>query len=429
MRLRATPHNLASELALEIYAKVLDAVRADTLVRKTLDRVGDALFVQGSHVDLTHFDRIWIAGVGKASIEMAKAATEIVGDRLAGGLVITKRGQAEPVEGLEVLEASHPVLDESSIHAGERMAQFAEGLEERDLVIFVLSGGASAMMEYPREGIKLEDLQKTTEIMLGSGLDIREMNAIRSRLSRIKAGGLAKNFEPATVIALVLSDVVGNDLQAVGSGPLLERKESDLRTPPSVKAKFPEPVQVALEGYIPRLPLSQHVEHFVIGGISLAVYAASQAAISVGLRPLPYADPLKGDSRIMASKICSYAKRVDVGDSCLIFGGETTVNVKGKGLGGRCQEMTLVAARTISGLKDTCFLACGTDGADGPTDAAGGFVDPESIARAKKAGYHRGISLADNDSYHYLESCGGLIFTGPTGSNVNDLVLVVQAAR
>jgi len=427
MRLQATPHNLASEFALAIYGKVLDAVRSDVLVHQALERVGDALFIQGRHIDLTHFDRVWIAGSGKASVEMAKAAAEVVGDRLAGGIIVTKTGQAEPIPCVTVLEGSHPVPDKLSLEAGRRLLEFAESLSEKDLVIFLLSGGSSALIEATRESISLEDLRRTNQVLLGAGVDITVMNAVRSRLSRIKAGGLALAFEPATVIALVLSDVVGNDLQTIGSGPLIIPTEPVGPTPGWLFEQFPPPVRALLEVSIRRRVFSPPVEHIVIGGISLAIHAAVEAARGLGLEAFPYADPLKGEARIMAGKICSTLKKRPMEHGCMIFGGETTVTIKGNGLGGRCQEMALAAAKAIAGVPGSCFLAGGTDGFDGPTDAAGGLVDPGSIERAKAAGFLRNKSLAANDAYHFLEASGGLIFTGPTGSNVNDLVLVVQA--
>lgn len=318
--------------------------------------------------------------------------------------------------------------DESSVVAGTWMLEFAHGLNEKDLVIFLLSGGSSALIESPQDGITLADLQATNRVLLSSSVDIRAMNAVRSRLSRIKAGGLARAFEPATVIVLVLSDVVGNDLQAIGSGPFVTPHRQSLAQPAWLMESLPSAVREAILAATEAKPHSFPVEHFVVGGISLAIHAAAEAARANGLKPLPYADPLAGEARTMAAKICAYAKKWDLRETCLIFGGETTVKIKGKGLGGRCQEMALASAASVSQMKDVCFLAGGTDGTDGPTDAAGGMVDPDSQHRAKEAGFNRSRSLTDNDAYHYLEACDGLIKTGPTGSNVNDLVLVVHAA-
>lgn len=391
-----------------------------------MQRVGDELFVQDRRIDLGRFERVWIAGSGKAAVEMATATAEILGERVNGGLIVTKTGHGAEVRGISVVEAAHPVPDASSLEAGAGMLRFAVGLDERDLVIYLLSGGSSSLLECPREPVTLDDLQDTNRILLGAGLDIRGVNAVRSRLSHIKAGGLAHAFQPATVIALVLSDVIGNDLTTIGSGPLIPPSAHN-PVPAWVLDSLPERVRAALAASLPRAPMPHSVEHFVIGSTSLAVQAAAEAARSLGLEALPFADPLSGEARDMALKICAYARNRSIENACMIFGGETTVKLRGAGLGGRCQEMAVAACTAVANMPHSAFLACGTDGSDGPTDAAGGLIDPESVARAKSAGFKRAKSLTENDSYHFLEACGGLVFTGPTASNVNDVVLVLQA--
>ncbi len=428
MKLIAKPANTASGLALDIYSKVLDAVRADRLVGNALERVGDALFVQGQHIDLNHFNRVWIAGSGKASVSMAKAAKEILGDRLAGGLIITKSGSAEPMDGINVLEASHPIPDQSSLDAGDRMLEFAGGLNEKDLVIYLLSGGSSAMMESLRPSLDLGDLQDTNRVLLASGANIQAMNAIRTRLSRIKGGGLGATFAPATVVALVLSDVVGNDLSAVGSGPFITKPFQAPNYSQTPITQFSPAVQSLLAYDFPIPHQFNPIPHHVIGSVSLAIHAAVDACKAIGLLPLPFGDPMLGEARDMAKSILEHGVKRRRQESCMIFGGETTVTLRGTGLGGRCQEMALAVASPMTRYLDVCFLAAGTDGADGPTDAAGGFVDPLSLFRAQDAGFSAEESLANNDSYGFLNACDGLIFTGPTGSNVNDLALFVRAS-
>lgn len=428
MSLVATPHGPASELALQIYARVLEAVRADRLLSAAVEREGDLLFVQGQPYDLSSFRRVLVAGAGKASVPMAQALGRILRDRLDGGLIITKTGQSEPVEGLEVFEAAHPVPDASSLLAGERLLSFAEAANADDLVIFLLSGGASALTEAPVDGISLDDLQATNQLLLASGADISLMNAIRSRISRVKAGGLARAFAPATVVALVLSDVVGNALTTIGSGPLVAAVPRDISfdlldaLPSAVRA------EVLAGELFPRE--TPKVAHYVIGSVSVAVHAAADAARHLGIVPLPYGDPMQGEAREMARRIVALtgrqAKARSGEEFCMIFGGETTVTLQGDGRGGRCQEMALAAAPRIARMPGTAFLAAGTDGTDGPTDAAGGLVDPGSLLRAKDANVDHRRALVNNDSYRFLEASGGLIKTGPTGSNVNDLCLVVH---
>ncbi|MDR3690659.1 MAG: DUF4147 domain-containing protein [Fimbriimonas sp.] len=432
MNLSATPHNRASEHAIEIYRQVIEAVRADRLVSRAVQRAGDSLFIQQDRIDLSQFDRVWIAGVGKASCAMAQALDGILGDRLSGGLVITKTGHGIEVPKVTVIEAAHPVPDRTSLDAGVRMLSFAESVGERDLVFFLLSGGASALMEAPKDGIELADLQDVTRHYLASGVDIGTLNHIRSRLSDIKGGGLAKAFSHTTVVALVVSDVLGNDLRTIGSGPLVSPGLTGLKLGPTWVSSFQGPFRDKVNQAL-RTPamlpgaVGHQIPHYVIGSVSLAMIEAADAARRLGLEPLSFADPLRGEARTMARKICRHAiDRLPPG-ACMIFGGETTVTIKGQGRGGRCQEMAVAAVDSMRSLPDTCFWAAGTDGTDGPTDAAGGFVDPDSAGRALGNGFRTRVSLRDNDSYAFLRACGGLIQTGPTGSNVNDIVLVVRS--
>jgi glycerate 2-kinase len=433
MRLQATPHTRAAELALNIYARVLQSVEAGALVRQAVQAVGDSLFIQGSRIDLSAFDRVFVFGAGKAAVEMGSALAELLGHRLSGGLLITKP-PAKPAGSsvIPVMFGAHPVPDDTSITAGERMLEEARELNERDLVLFVLSGGASALMDAPAQQISLEDLRETNRVLLESGLDIRAMNRVRSSISRTKAGGLARAFAPASTVCLVLSDVVGNDLRTIGSGPLFgdrgslaRRKDSPI--PGSVLTRLPEAVRDRVAHWMPQP--TPHVEHFVIGSVSLAVQEAVKICGDLGLMPLPYADPLGGEAKQMARAICLEAERQLENRSrpfCLVFGGETTVTLKDDtGLGGRCQEMAVASAMRLSRLSGCCLLAAGTDGNDGPTDAAGGFVDHLTCDLAVEFGVGARAALRSHKSYEFLRTVGGLIKTGPTGSNVNDLVLFV----
>lgn len=430
MEVRATPRGEAARLAVEIYREVLEGVRADRLLRQSLECSAGVLLVQGQPYDLSHYHRVIVVAVGKAAVPMAREAAEILGGRFSGGLIVTKEGHGENVDGFELIEAGHPLPNEQSLEAGRRVLDLARSCEARDFVLFLLSGGASALMEATDGEISLDDLRRTTDIMLASGADIQQLNAVRSRASKIKAGGLARAFEPAKVVALVLSDVVGNSFETIGSGPLFASRRT-VPFPYALLDKVPENVraEILARDLLP-LPTPQ-VPHFVIGSVSVAVHAAIEAAKHRGLDPLGYGDPLQGEAREMARKIASLAKRhVEARPEdrfCLIFGGETTVTVRGGGLGGRCQEMAVAAAARIAKLPYTAFLAAGTDGTDGPTDAAGGLVETDSLVRARDAGYSDRTALVNNDSYRYLLKCDGLIFTGPTGSNVNDLCLVVHA--
>jgi glycerate-2-kinase len=425
--IQAHPHTVASELALKIYAKVLAAVRGDRLVKQAVQRAGSELSVQDHRVDLTSFSRVFVCGSGKASLAMAQALVELLGEWCSGGLVVTKEGHAEALPGITVVEAGHPLPTASSLESGERMLSFAASCDETDLVIFLLSGGASALLEAPVEGIGLADLIATNRTLIASGADIKTINSVRSRISRTKAGGLARAFAPATVIVLALSDVVGNDLQSIGSGPFVQPRESAI--PFSLLASLPDSVRAHLR-YPPLKQPTPPVPHFVIGSVSLALHEAADAARSEGLLALPYQDPLKGEARVMGRQIVREAALQvtrQTAPFCMIFGGETTVTVRGEGLGGRCQEMAAAASWQLSKLSTTALLAAGPDGADGPTVAAGAIIDTDSCRRAHAEGASLRQALRENDCFAYLQSCDGLIVTGPTGSNVNDLTLVVHA--
>jgi len=424
------PTNRSAEIALEIYAEVLKAVHPSVLIPATVRRVGEALFIHHHHLDLSSFNNVWIAGAGKASVSMAEAIQSVMGSQIEGGLLITPKGPVADLEGIRILQASHPYPDESSLHAGQEMLKFAQTVQHNDLVIFLLSGGASALMESLKEGVDLADLQHITRTVMNLGGNIQQLNAIRSKLSRIKAGGLTQAFSHAHVVVLVLSDVVGNDLNTIGSAPFRTPKpehplKGDQRSKPLLLDwnSFPPRVQELCLDPAPTNIEARDPDHFVIGDVTTAVRSAAESAERFGLTPLPYADPLKGEARDMARKICRLALKGEIPNSVRIFGGETTVTVTGQGNGGRAQEMAVAAAPIINYHPNLCFLSAGTDGFDGPSDAAGGLVDADSIYRASMSVKD---SLRDNNSYQFLEESGGLIKTGPTGTNVNDLVLIVH---
>ncbi len=420
------PSTHAGQLALEVYAGILSGVRADVLVEAAVRRAGDVLFVQDNAYDLTHYDRVFVCGAGKASALMASTLAGVLGSRFSGGLIVTHENSTGALTGFDVVAGSHPVPDERSLAAGELMLDFGASTTPRDLVLFCLSGGASALMEALKDGIELSDLRSTTESLLKAGDDIQTLNAVRTRLSRVKGGGLARAFK-AKVVVLVISDVIGGNLSVVGSGPFLAPKLThrahavafgfEGKLSPAVRAAITDAVE------LPTPP----VDHFVIGSASLIWPLAAESARKRGLTPVGYADPMKGEARMMAGKIMKLAKakraRGEAG-FCMVLVGETTVKVRGEGKGGRCQEMAVRAVTDVASEPDMAFLAAGSDGIDGPTDAAGGLDERGS---SRNSGLSIRSTLAQNDAYHFLESCGGLIKTGPTGSNVNDVCLVVHA--
>lgn len=399
MLLQATAHSEPTRIALDIYEHVLRGVRADQLVKNSVTVSDDALQIGNQLYFLSGFRKIWICGAGKASTEMAGAVADLLGDFVAGGLVVAKSGTVDQKRKMpfEVITGSHPIPDAASLLAGYRMLAFAHSVDPRDLVIFCLSGGASAMMEALQPGLSLDQLQVQTDQWLASGKPIHQVNAERIALSQIKGGGLAKAFLPATVVCLVLSDVVSGGLASVGSGPL----------------------------WHPEVP------HEAIGSVSLAIQMAVARGNDLGIPTFGYQEPLAGEARRMAKTIVDLGLRhakSNHGSFCLVFGGETTVTLDYPGKGGRCQEMALTAAIELAGREGLGFLAAGTDGMDGPTEAAGATADSETLGRSVSLGLHAEKMLDEHNSFHFLSATDNLIKTGPTGSNVNDLAILVRIA-
>lgn len=441
MDILAHPTNCAARDVLVIYREVLRAVAADNLVWKSVRRDGDSLYAGPYNEDLRRYRSICILGAGKASVAMARALVAILGDRVSGGVVVTKRGHAEPVDGLRVMEAGHPVPDESSVRAGEAIAAEATKLTGDDLALVVLSGGASALMELPTAGITLTELQHTTDVLLRCGATIDELNAVRCRLSDIKAGGLARLIAPARGICLVLSDVLGNRLDVIGSGPCW--------TSGALRAAAPKVMEkYGLADQLPphvvdrlRLPTgpeehanetSARIGHVIIGDIRTATEAAKQAAQDLGHRPLVLTNALRGEAREIGTLLGGMAVDLpelcaDSGTDCLILGGEPTVTVQGDGKGGRCTELASAAALCFEDTEEVAMLAAGTDGTDGPTDAAGALVDGATAREAREAGHPLPQALKRSDTYTALDRIGRLIRTGPTGSNVGDVVIALFA--
>lgn len=395
MTLQATPHSEAAKLALEIYRQTLEQIRGDRLIQSQVWMEGDTLNIDDIALPLPEYKRVFVCGAGKASVAMARGLSEVIGDELDGGLVVTKHGHQELLAKIEVLEAGHPVPDEASLAAGRAMLDFAAQTTEDDLVLFCLSGGASALMEAPVEGVSLSQLQAKNRELLASGADISTINAARARLSKIKAGGLGRAFRRPTVVCLVMSDVVGNDLQVIGSGPFFG---------------------------------SEGVAHRFIGDSRILRHIAVKAAEGLGLQRIRTAT-IKGEAKDFYPR-CEKKLRGGLlrkEPDCLIATGEPTVKIHGQGLGGRAQEMALVAAQRIAGAPNLAVLCAGSDGTDGPTDAAGALVDGSTLSRAQEKGQSAEKALAENDSYPFHEAAGSLIKTGPTGSNLNDILIVVRA--
>jgi len=389
--------------------------------------------------------RVLVVGAGKASGAMAAAVEEAWGDRITDGVVAVKDGYTVPTRHVRLLEAGHPVPDERGAAAARQIHALAQSAAADDVVLVLVSGGGSALTPAPVPPITLGDKQAMTRLLLAVGATINQLNAIRKHCSLLKGGQLARAAAPARVEALLLSDVVGDPLDVIASGPttpdvstfaealdILDRFALRERAPQSIVQRLEQGVRGQLpETPKPGDPLFARVRNTVIGNNALVVEAAATRARELGFTPHVLTRSLEGEAREVARQFVQMARAIRAGrgpvtpPACVIGGGETTVTVKGRGKGGRCQEFALAAALDMEGLRDVVMLAAGTDGTDGPTEAAGAMVDGESVARARARGADPAASLAENDSHDLLVGIGDLVTTGPTNTNLLDLYLAL----
>ncbi len=435
----------AREHVTAIFRKVLDQVDPERLTRDALSLTDRQLFVHGESIDLRPEGRVVLLGVGKSAAGMAKGVEAVLGDRLDHGLIVTKRGLGEAGESLKrttVVEASHPVPDKTSLAAGERLLREADDLGPDDLLICVVSGGGSSLVEAPVDGVSLDDFERATTLLLQHGADIWTLNAVRRRLSRIKAGGLARAAAPARLVNLVLSDVLGSPLAVIASGLSVDVSEDDewriesLRSGP-IWSKLSAAVRGKLDESAAPVSKDQSnvVRTVVVGDAALAARMAAEAAEDLGYRPYLLGSRFAGDAdefaRFWAQMAISARDGLTAFDlpCCIVAAGEMTVNVRGEGLGGRNTEMAASAAMEIAGLDAIALASLATDGDDGSSGAAGGVVTGDSVAAATIRGLRPRDLLARNDTRAYLDACDGLIVTGQTGTNVNDIYLALIEPR
>jgi hydroxypyruvate reductase len=431
-------------LVTRVMQSALAAVEPGEAVRRALRRDGDRLTVGDRSYTLDDYDRVIVVGAGKASAPMAAAVEDVLGERVVSGHVVVKHGHTHPTRTVQLREASHPIPDESCVNGTAELVTLLGPTGPRDLVVVVLSGGGSALMLLPAEGISLADMQQTTDVLLRAGATINELNTIRKHLEQAKGGGLARLAAPSDVLALVLSDVVGNPLDVIASGPtvpdtstfadtcaIVERFGIWDRLPASVAGRL----RAGYEGKIadtpkPGDPLFDRVHTVVVASNELAAEAGVGQAESEGLSALLLTTYVEGEAREVAKVVAALAReeaarnRPLTRPSCLVLGGETTVQVRGTGVGGRNQELALAASLKIAGLDDVIIAALATDGNDGPTDATGALVDGGTVARARALGLDPDAYLTNNDAYHFFDALGDLLTTGPTNTNVNDLLFV-----
>ena len=433
--------------ALSIFEAAVEAADPDACVRRSLGVRENHLKIAdlGLDVNLGELSSLIVLGAGKATPAMARAVEELLGDAITAGTINTKHGHGLPLRHISTVECGHPIPDEAGVAGTRAMLDLLEGVDERSLVLCLFSGGGSALMPAPAQGITLEEKQATTQLLLECGATIGQVNTVRKHLSRVKGGQLARLASPAKVVSLMISDVIGDRLDTSASGPT-----------------FPDPTTFAdclalseQYGILHRLPsaVRQHLEagaagqrdetpgagddvfaqthNAVVGNNSLSLRAAEETARQLGYRTLVLSSRIAGETRDVAGVHTAIAQEVAAtgqpipAPACIISGGETTVTIRGKGKGGRNQEFALVAAVELEGSTGITALSGGTDGTDGPTDAAGAVADGTTVARARALGLSAAEHLANNDSYAFFRPLGDLLMTGPTGTNVMDLRLLL----
>jgi glycerate-2-kinase len=432
------------QCAREIWEAALDAANPTTCLHNILRVQGDLLTVGKAQVKLA--GRLIVIGAGKAASRMAQVVEEILGDRITDGLVVTKYEHGLPLRRIRQVEAGHPIPDAAGVGAVRKMRELLEGLDEKDIVICLISGGGSALWPAPAEGITLEQKQEVTAVLLRAGATILELNAVRKHLSAIKGGQLAAWAAPARVFSLIMSDVIGDPLDFIASGPTApdttsfsEALSIVQKYRVGVPASVTERLQAGADGRIPDTPkpgdpLFRNVENLIIANNRLLVDAAAAKATALGFGTLILGTEVQGESRDVAGFFAAIAREIDstgnpvAAPACVLAAGETTVTVRGKGLGGRNQEMALAWALALGTRpirRPCCFASVATDGSDGPTEAAGGIVDPSTIQRAVDLGLVPQRYLVDNDSLSFLKATGDLIVTGPTQTNLMDLQILL----
>jgi hydroxypyruvate reductase len=428
--------------AVQIFQAGLKAADPVEAVLRHVSVSGNALTAGKRRYELSRIRRVFVIGAGKASASMAVALERLLGSRIAGGAINVKYGHTAKLRRVSLKECGHPVPDLAGLCGAEAIAEIAREATAADLLICAISGGASALLPAPAPPVTLAEKQEMTRLLLSCGATIHEINTVRKHISWLKGGQLARMAAPARVISLILSDVIGDDVDAIGSGPTAPDPSTfddalAILDRHGLRRHAPAPVRTRLEagargGDIDETPKSvPNAYNLVIGSNRLAMDAAVEKAKELGFRTMVLSTTVEGEAREVAHVHAAIAKEIVsssrpvAAPACVLSGGETTVTVRGNGLGGRNQEFALAAALDIEGMSEVAILSAGTDGTDGPTDAAGAIADGGTLARARKAGVDARRFLENNDSYRFFAALGDLIHTGPTKTNVMDIRVVL----
>jgi len=431
--LRAHPHG---DAVARILAAAIDSVEPGSVVAESLSVDGNHLTISGKKVELT--GRVSALGIGKAAAAMTGSLAEILGKRLTMGLVVTKRIPESIDPRLEVILGGHPLPDQRSLSAGHRIEEFVRQLKPEDLLICLISGGGSALVSLPKVGVSLQDLQKLTTSLLESGARIDEINILRRQLDRLKGGGLARMVQPAQVVSLILSDVVGNPLETIASGSTVPNPTTSKDAIAVLKRyglvdKCPPNIMESLQQSEKQTSQSEsfeHVQNFIVGSNLIAAQSALKQAAQEGFHPYLLRTDLQGEAREAARDLAIQLRWAwKMGDpaprpACIIAGGETTVIVRGDGRGGRNTELALASVSELADFPDVMLVTLATDGEDGDTDAAGAVVTGDSWRRGISKDMNSCEFLGRNDSYSYFATLDELLKPGSTGTNVNDLTFL-----
>ena len=428
--------------ARQIFSAGLMAADAAEAVSRHVRVFGEVVDIAGRSYPLKKYRKIVVVGAGKGSAQMFRALADLLGDWLYGGIIIVKYGYSVPASNFAIIEAGHPIPDENGLRATEELIGLLRQTTSEDLILCLISGGGSALLSSPADSVSFHDKQEMTRMLLRCGAPIREINTIRKHISKVKGGRLAGVAYPSALISLILSDVVGDSVATIASGPtapdlstfsecqfILDKYDLRKKIPHSIATL----IEKGSEGEIeetpkPDDPIFDNVLNVIVGDNWLAVSAAKQQAEILGYSVTVLEDLAEGEAVDIAMDHAAIAKRIHGNaplPACIISGGEATVTLRGDGLGGRNQEFALAAAIEIDGLTGVVALSGGTDGTDGPTDAAGGIVDGGTVRRGQDQGLDAREYLARNDSYRFLRATGDLLVTGPTFTNVMDLRLIL----
>jgi hydroxypyruvate reductase len=431
--------------AAEIFFKGLQAVEPGAAVKRCCKLDGESLFVGNRTYHLPQYKNLFVIGAGKATAPMAAALEDILEERISEGIIIVKYDHLADLQRINLIEAGHPLPDPNGEKGADAILNLAKKSGKDDLIFCLISGGGSALLPLPFNGITLKDKQDTIKVLLSCGATIHEINTLRKHTSKIKGGRLAQAAFPATIISLILSDVVGDDLDIIASGPTVPDSSSfadcmEILERYHIKDKIPESIlnhiESGISGKTPETPKAddpafKRTQNLIIASNIESLMAAKEKAERLQYNVILLSSMIVGETRYAAQIHGAIAKEIiKTGNpisppACILSGGETTVTISGNGLGGRNQEFALAAAIDISGHKNVVVLSGGTDGTDGPTDAAGAFSDTYTLERAKEMGLNPHHFLANNDAYHFFEKLDDLLITGPTNTNVMDLRILL----